>query len=136
MMRCLVFIFFFFLMIRRPPRSTRTDTLFPYTTLSRSAAQASTRNCGGTGGHRGAIAAGCWHAGRASGPGRSEEHTSELQSLMRISYAVFCLKKKKNTRYNIDKYEQHTYKQTSKKATINSINRAESRHITETTMSL
>src|SRR3546814_5252027 len=77
-------------MIRRPPRSTRTDTLFPYTTLFRSI---------GLGEH-------CVDF-RAAGPGgkiekmnaelaehRSEEHTSELQSLMRISYAVFCLKKK------------------------------------------
>src|SRR3546814_20069209 len=83
MMRCLVFIFFFFLMIRRPPRSTRTDTLFPYTTLSRSAAQASTRSCGGTNGHRGAIAAGCWHAGRASGPGlRCRVAAGRLPSLL------------------------------------------------------
>src|SRR3546814_8512930 len=78
-------------MIRRPPRSTRTDTLFPYTTLFRST--------------RGLIDA---RAFAAMKPGavlinvargaivdeRSEEHTSELQSLMRISYAVFCLKKK------------------------------------------
>src|SRR3546814_5482203 len=106
-------ITFFFLMIRRPPKSTRTDTLFPYTTLFRSRAS--------------------WpappsrqrelrqrerkqdreqhHRDRGREPevpefeplidhhvddrGRSEEHTSELQSLMRISYAVFCLKKKK-----------------------------------------
>src|SRR3546814_19347619 len=83
---------FFFLMIRRPPRSTRTDTLFPYTTLFRSAASVSD--------------ASTWFAYvTAEGPGlftsipftRSEEHTSELQSLMRISYAVFCLKKKKHT---------------------------------------
>src|SRR3546814_9044636 len=85
----LLVILFFFLIIRRPPRSTRTDTLFPYTTLFRS-------------GHRqGPLTGNCLYA---SGPGfpsravfvtRSEEHTSELQSLMRISYAVFCLKKKK-----------------------------------------
>src|SRR3546814_2835678 len=74
--------FFFFLMIRRPPRSTRTDTLFPYTTLFRSYG----RGC------RANRRAG-WRATAA--PRRSEEHTSELQSLMRISYAVFCLKKKK-----------------------------------------
>src|SRR3546814_4993836 len=96
-------------MIRRPPRSTRTDTLFPYTTLFRSPPGLSRRGPG-TGGatrYRG-------RAGRAVlvrprdrnamalklprtirlDP-RSEEHTSELQSLMRISYAVFCLKKKK-----------------------------------------
>src|SRR3546814_4470256 len=80
-------VLFFFLMIRRPPRSTRTDTLFPYTTLFRSAQQQ-----------------GAERMIRLPEPepapnsadariGRSEEHTSELQSLMRISYAVFCLKK-------------------------------------------
>src|SRR3546814_1544891 len=81
-------------MIRRPPRSTRTDTLFPYTTLFRSARSASrdakprSRSAG-----RGQPKANC----------RSEEHTSELQSLMRISYAVFCLKKK-----NINIQHKHT----------------------------
>src|SRR6056297_2922180 len=74
-------VFFFFLMIRRPPRSTRTDTLFPYTTLFRS----------GPGQDR---SHGRRRGGRRRGR-RSEEHTSELQSLRRISYAVFCLKKKK-----------------------------------------
>src|SRR3546814_3811658 len=80
----------FFLMIRRPPRSTRTDALFPYTTLFRSA--------GATRSDRPAWPRPWWlDAGRRRNrPGRSEEHTSELQSLMRISYAVFCLKKKKN----------------------------------------
>src|SRR3546814_2515407 len=92
-------------MIRRPPRSTRTDTLFPYTTLFRSVVVA----------HAGAplvdvdigvvdflLVEGAeqveirMHGHRAVD--RSEEHTSELQSLMRISYAVFCLKKKKRTR--------------------------------------
>src|SRR3546814_9041006 len=86
-------------MIRRPPRSTRTDTLFPYTTLFRS--------------HHCVMGAGIAAARRLDigmhdvlnrvvdqgddhgDTGRSEEHTSELQSLMRISYAVFCLKKKK-----------------------------------------
>src|SRR3546814_2512961 len=80
-------------MIRRPPRSTRTDTLFPYTTLFRSLAA-----------RAGADAVRCRrHAGlpgRSAGKSRSEEHTSELQSLMRISYAVFCLKKKKLHRNN------------------------------------
>src|SRR3546814_5268803 len=78
--------FFFFLMIRRPPRSTRTDTLFPYTTLfrSRDAPQAHPESR--------ATPIPCRHRST-----RSEEHTSELQSLMRISYAVFCLKKKKIT---------------------------------------
>src|SRR3546814_10014065 len=93
---------FVFLLIRRPPRSTRTDTLFPYTTLFRS--------CGvslditdavlGMDGHYigGAMQAlfGLDHRARSKAI-RSEEHTSELQSLMRNSYAVFCLKKKNNT---------------------------------------
>src|SRR3546814_3915902 len=115
---------FFFLMIRRPPRSTRTDTLFPDTTLFRSAPTTSQRGArprgrtarsprwGGTsddGAPRSAGAGGGpgsagwrrattrrWCARRA----RSEEHTSELQSLMRISYAVFCLKKKKKIMNN------------------------------------
>src|SRR3546814_3460855 len=100
-------------MIRRPPRSTRTDTLFPYTTLFRS--------------HDAVIV----HIGfRAEDgdaiavlvprqqflDGRSEEHTSELQSLMRISYAVFCLKKKK-------KYSSHTTNTTL-------TNKTQVRHIT------
>src|SRR3546814_7072751 len=84
-------------MIRRPPRSTRTDTLFPYTTLFRSSCCRSTRST------RPPRRPPRWRNGgarrrrRACGQGRrrSEEHTSELQSLMRISYAVFCLKKKK-----------------------------------------
>src|SRR3546814_4503876 len=94
-------------MIRRPPRSTRTDTLFPYTTLFRSCARKRrpyhparrvpdqlhalpARNCAG----HPADAVRVPDSGRAP-VWRSEEHTSELQSLMRISYAVFCLKKKK-----------------------------------------
>src|SRR3546814_4438099 len=82
-------------MIRRPPRSTRTDTLCPYTTLFRSVARPElvgemARQFGDQ------CVVGAVDA-RAATPGRrSEEHTSELQSLMRISYAVFCLKKKKN----------------------------------------
>src|SRR3546814_1353791 len=80
-------------MIRRPPRSTRTDTLFPYTTLFRSRLfrhplSGSLRRQR-TGPDR--LRDPC----RGMRPVRSEEHTSELQSLMRISYAVFCLKKKK-----------------------------------------
>src|SRR3546814_9096326 len=140
---------FFFLMIRRPPRSTRTDTLFPYTTLFRSYGRADPRGrsdargprrCAPDTGHhlgraetrdthqraetgqatrcqprapaRGDATPAGTHAGdshAASGSprrralsGRSEEHTSELQSLMRISYAVFCLKKTK------DKYKHAT----------------------------
>src|SRR3546814_5429939 len=107
-------------MIRRPPRSTRTDTLFPYTTLFRSAipgSRAGLREDRHTRGrNRSDAAIGRRQFHHAQGPegvarpaqtprsarrraeqggGRSEEHTSELQSLMRISYAVFCLKKKK-----------------------------------------
>src|SRR3546814_10702322 len=103
-------------MIRRPPRSTRTDTLFPYTTLFRSVVDALHHQ-----------RAGDPHEDMGVGLGemldrqllgmleihrrvmRSEEHTSELQSLMRISYAVFCLKKKKGTalRTNVNKTQQH-----------------------------
>src|SRR3546814_4987808 len=98
-------------MIRRPPRSTRTDTLFPYTTLFRS------RDAFTVHGHD--LTAEAWATIVGLGDDddelawstlmdameisgfelRSEEHTSELQSLMRISYAVFCLKKKKKTEY-------------------------------------
>src|SRR3546814_13624210 len=119
-MRCTFYFlndFFFFLLIRRPPRSTRTDTLFPYTTLFRSARETDTSvsdapRCF----HRGQAllsqaptdicaaepsSVSAYSAGNANfcpainSDKRSEEHTSELQSLMRISYAVFCLKKKK-----------------------------------------
>src|SRR3546814_5391395 len=109
-------------MIRRPPRSTRTDTLFPYTTLFRSAGADTVDAGGGNDVLNGGDGADSLHAGAgvdtiSGGAGgdlfdfadgdtgisfattdviRSEEHTSELQSLMRISYAVFCLKKKKN----------------------------------------
>src|SRR3546814_9238221 len=99
---------FFFLMTRRPPRSTRTDTLFPYTTLFRSAGvglAAGDDDPGALIGHR--LGDGAANASGGAGDDgdfageveevahRSEEHMSELQSLMRISYAVFCLKKKK-----------------------------------------
>src|SRR3546814_8681875 len=96
-------------MIRHPPRSTRTDTLFPYTTIFRSPGRepaAPPRHSG----HAYRLARPRHRGGDCSGqsdgpPGhRSEEHTSELQSLMRISYAVFCLKKKtikQQTRYKI-----------------------------------
>src|SRR3546814_14126200 len=101
---CHVLLCFVFLMIRRPPRSTRTDTLFPYTTLFRSVLDrlprwpiGSPRITSVTMALPGARLRGArrWLTGALGG--RSEEHTSELQSLMRISYAVFCLKKKKNT---------------------------------------
>src|SRR3546814_2431852 len=85
-------------MIRRPPRSTRTDTLFPYTTLFRSRMF---RRCRLHRGHRPAAVA-ARRAATAAGR-RSEEHTSELQSLMRISYAVLCLKKKKTRQYSESK---------------------------------
>src|SRR3546814_9600057 len=84
-------------MIRRPPRSTRTDTLFPYTTLFRSRPGHGRRRE-----RRLALLVGHQFqrhqqatAAHVADDRRSEEHTSELQSLMRISYAVFCLKKKK-----------------------------------------
>src|SRR3546814_8160078 len=101
-------------MIRRPPRSTRTDTLFPYTTLFRSPRQREPRAAHAAERHHRFLRADARQRPRARrqpapprlprghpllGPApaepRSEEHTSELQSLMRISYAVFCLKKKK-----------------------------------------
>src|SRR3546814_7549305 len=82
-------------MIRRPPRSTRTDTLFPYTTLFRSLLLVHISPGRTNPSSRGRPA-----NGRHHGQARSEEHTSELQSLMRISYAVFCLKKKKKTNNN------------------------------------
>src|SRR3546814_2139092 len=113
-------------MIRRPPRSTRTDTLFPYTTLFRSLtdvlagyATSTIRRAAADDApfflliapfapHSPEIAAprhqdlfaGATYPRPASFDERSEEHTSELQSLMRISYAVFCLKKKKQKNHN------------------------------------
>src|SRR3546814_5706768 len=110
-------------MIRRPPRSTRTDTLFPYTTFFRSSP------CGGAPAlpaPPSPQSAESWRNPRqhyswqmscsmavrpfgavVTGPQRSEEHTSELQSLMRISYAVFCLKKNTDT-VIIKKYQSAT----------------------------
>src|SRR3546814_8129743 len=127
-------VLFFFLIIRRPPRSTRTDTLFPYTTLFRSHGDVARddllrlgfcdlrlggrlqRLIAGKGGHQNSETGGDGADGAPEGEavpdhrrprGRrrrcrgnapsSEEHTSELQSLMRISYAVFCLNKKTHT---------------------------------------
>src|SRR3546814_7460931 len=109
--------FFFFLMIRRPPRSTRTDTLFPYTTLFRSIEKTGRKAIAlpgdissedfcvdlvkNTADALDGLDIVCNVAGKQVAKSnireRSEEHTSELQSLMRISYAVFCLKKKKLT---------------------------------------
>src|SRR3546814_9864415 len=118
-------------MIRRPPRSTLTDTLFPYTTLFRSGCAAKDRNackaalsraeglCSETA-KASAVSTDEFEnaaaessgvrilrsaAHRAGESNRSEEHTSELQSLMRISYAVFCLKKKKKQKRNKKQYE-------------------------------
>src|SRR3546814_7394067 len=104
-------------MIRPPPRSTLTDTPFPYTTLFRSRRRSrphdSARDDGRRGGGRGDLPGGlrgaaaadpagrtgqCRRAVRLVDGARSEEHTSELQSLMRLSYAVFCLKKKNKSR--------------------------------------
>src|SRR3546814_3561285 len=95
-------------MLRRPPRSTRTDTLFPYTTLFRSSAGAVSVGLFPRPVPLQRLSPGRYRRYRArcrSGDplGRSEEHTSELQSLMRISYAVFCLKKKKTHADNRDR---------------------------------
>src|SRR3546814_997032 len=110
---------FFFLMIRRPPRSTRTDTLFPYTTLFRSF-ESACRNDRGHARRRASLYLPCGASGASGARSahlalqlsgqRSEEHTSELQSLMRISYAVFCLKKKKsniNLTINTQNIKEH-----------------------------
>src|SRR3546814_4090693 len=110
-------------MVRRPPRSTRTDTLFPYTTLFRSEPDAHGIMRGGamyTLNKLGlpwlgtlfalltSLAAfGIGNMVQANSVARSEEHTSELQSLMRISYAVFCLKKKK-THLHTESFHTHT----------------------------
>src|SRR3546814_1527306 len=113
-------------MIRRPPRSTRTDTLFPYTTLFRSRTGAVLRRVRllrrryhAVRSQRRRQAARQPDAVRACGPPararsqspvrRSEEHTSELQSLMRISYAVFCLKKKNKITYVTRTHIKYTH---------------------------
>src|SRR3546814_4903948 len=126
-------------MIRRPPRSTRTDTLFPYTTLFRSQEECDVRSSlwQGNLSPLGCVTAlkqptqsswhtelpglgplrsptginplatkGCFTCSDDVSPNRSEEHTSELQSLMRNSYAVFCLKNKKHRHTPIDKRTQ------------------------------
>src|SRR3546814_4322784 len=98
-------MFIFFLMLRRPPRSTRTDTLFPYTTLFRSVGDDLVGPCIDDAATELARAVGFERQVRQ----RSEEHTSELQSLMRISYAVFCLKKtKKENLSSNHKSEEHS----------------------------
>src|SRR3546814_3670354 len=114
------YVVVFFLMIRRPPRSTRTDTLFPYTTLFRSKAPAGWTNSAVPAPRpivehqaedqpsgRNPVRYGDWELKGVAVDFRSEEHTSELQSLMRISYAVFCLKK--NTITNIDTTNMHKH---------------------------
>src|SRR3546814_5603963 len=90
-------------MIRRPPRSTRTDTLFPYTTLFRSPylSRSDAISCS-----RRPVCSAPIQIDSAATLLRSEEHTSELQSLMRISYAVFCLKKKKPPRLTASRATQ------------------------------
>src|SRR3546814_2550813 len=98
-------------MIRRPPRSTRTDTLFPYTTLFRSILARIARvekqaNLSAPRRFLDPLAAREQRPGARLEP-RSEEHTSELQSLMRISYAVFCLKKKKKNTHRMN-YTSYT----------------------------
>src|SRR3546814_8517723 len=117
-----IVVYFFFLMIRRPPRSTRTDTLFPYTTLFRSEEDEMSAFDDRQRAHEAKFVRdqevqfritarrnrllGEWAAG-PGGEGRSEEHTSELQSLIRISYAVFCLKKK--NKHNINhRWNKHS----------------------------
>src|SRR3546814_8186296 len=123
-------------MIPRPPRSTRPDTLLPYTTLFRSCgSEAQSRNCSANrpctpqpASQRSPCTWYRWplmaenvskvsvaqpnrvmNSRSRAAENRSEEHTSELQSLMRISYAVFCLKKKRTTNNNrTKKYENHT----------------------------
>src|SRR3546814_9390371 len=112
-------VLFFFLMRRRPPRSTRTDTLFPYTTLFRS--PTADRPFGQ------AESAGGFVGGHDLGHGgcqRSEEHTSELQSLMRISYAVFCLKKKK-------KQQQAPYNNQQQQTRFSRIKKSRTIHTTD-----
>src|SRR3546814_10874373 len=145
-MSLVVLYFFFFLMLLRPPRSTRTDTLFPYTTLfrSRQPGIGIAQQLVGLGlkpRHVGAdiqraVAGGltqfvdpalklgdrfleveeACHQERSvkrAAALRSEEHTSELQSLMRISYAVFCLKKKKTQSYTVHKTTHQDYTTTT-----------------------
>src|SRR3546814_5807369 len=107
--RIFVSISFFFLMIRRPPRSTRTDTLFPYTTLFRSRSIKPTRTDAIGMTMRGKYIFCINSRWETILLDRSEEHTSELQSLMRISYAVFCLKKKKKNKYILNSLTQLYY---------------------------
>src|SRR3546814_4393926 len=113
---------FFFLMIRRPPSSTRTDTLFPYAPLFRSIGASMDTHRQGSSNLRNAkptdlFIMSPWLSKRAQ---KTEEHTSELQSLMRISYAVFCLTKKttdrltSNVSSNINNYHNIPHKRRKK----------------------
>src|SRR3546814_8245611 len=120
---CLVLSFFFFLMIRRPPRSTRTDTLFPYTTLFRSVSEEELEAKLKEDKMERQLITGIAHDKNEAKitltrvpdrPGavahiRSEEHASELQSLMRISYAVFCLKKKTKNKKKVQIKYTHAH---------------------------
>src|SRR3546814_7445995 len=102
---------FVFLIMRRPPRSTRTDTLFPYTTLFLSGNVATipgTTDTGMPAASNKAMSSPARPEARGSSDCRSEEHTSELQSLMRISYAVFCLKKNNNNSSTLLKIKDTT----------------------------
>src|SRR3546814_8777391 len=113
-------------MIRRPPRSTRTDTLFPYTTLFRSHTPWCSMPWAGWTKYLFGPFSKYANSVRERNhyrtmlrltpiePIRSEEHTSELQSLMRISYAVFCLKKKNTTTYNLDHTVQYMHSTNNK----------------------
>src|SRR3546814_2273730 len=115
-----IVVLIFFLMIRRPPRSTRTDTLFPYTTLFRSR---------GIPLRRRHPPAGAAPERNGQFVDRSEEHTSELQSLMRISYAVFCLKKKNKRLANT---QQHTSSTQSRHTPTHSATLTGNRHLHRT----
>src|SRR3546814_10704965 len=117
-------------MIRRPPRSTRTDTLFPYTTLFRSSC--ASFGCG-------------WDASASEAPSprsggyvhaRSEEHTSELQSLMRRSYAVFCLTKKRKKNNDKKQYTIETAQLTTTANTYNNNNKTITNQTTSTKINM
>src|SRR3546814_9826203 len=95
-------------MIRRPPRSTRTDTLFPYTTLFRSSFYQIVHRQKTRAKMAHSLTSASVNFTRLEQLKRSEEHTSELQSLMRISYAVFCLKKKK-TKKKTHTHQSHKH---------------------------
>src|SRR3546814_2111105 len=121
-----LFLFFFFLMIRRPPRSTRTDNSFP----TRRSSDLYVNQFIDRGRVKRVFVQGDapsrmlpedfgqWYVRNAQGEMRSEEHTSELQSLMRISYAVFCLKKKKNKNNTYMTSRLQTNKYNKKKLSI------------------